>query len=55
MEIDFLHTYAETCRAAGRYEEALTLLDRTIKIARELGRPHDEKRAQAARESVVGS
>jgi tetratricopeptide (TPR) repeat protein len=55
MEIDFLHTYAETCRAAGRYDEALTLLDRTVRIARELGRPHDEKLAQAARESMVDS
>ncbi|MEU8301695.1 helix-turn-helix domain-containing protein [Micromonospora sp. NPDC048909] len=52
LEVDFLHTYAETCRAAGRYDEALALLDRTIEFARELGRPHDEKLAQAAREIV---
>jgi tetratricopeptide (TPR) repeat protein/transcriptional regulator with XRE-family HTH domain len=52
LEIDFLHTYAETCRAAGRYDEALALLDRTIELARELGRPHDEKLARAAREIV---
>ena len=30
LEIDCLHTYAETCRVAGRYDEALALLDRTI-------------------------
>ena len=52
LEIDCLHTYAETCRVAGRYDEALGLLDRTIALARELGRPHDEKLAQAARETV---
>jgi tetratricopeptide (TPR) repeat protein/transcriptional regulator with XRE-family HTH domain len=52
LEIDCLHTYAETCRAAGRYDEALALLDRTIDIARELGRPYDEKLARAARETV---
>ncbi|MFU8875770.1 ATP-binding protein [Micromonospora sp. SL4-19] len=52
LEIDFLHTYAETCRATGRYDEALALLDRTIELARELGRPHDEKLARAAREIV---
>jgi tetratricopeptide (TPR) repeat protein len=52
LEIDFLHTYAETCRAVGRYDEALALLDRTIELARELGRPHDEKVARAAREIV---
>jgi tetratricopeptide (TPR) repeat protein/transcriptional regulator with XRE-family HTH domain len=50
LEIDCLHTYAETCRAAGRYNEALALLDRTVKLAHKLGRPHDEKRARAARE-----
>jgi tetratricopeptide (TPR) repeat protein/transcriptional regulator with XRE-family HTH domain len=55
LEIDFLHTYAETCRAAGRYDEALALLDRTIEFARELGRPHDEKLARAARDIVVES
>jgi tetratricopeptide (TPR) repeat protein len=47
MEIDFLHTYADTCRAAGRYDQALALLDRTIELARNLGRPHDEKLACA--------
>jgi tetratricopeptide (TPR) repeat protein/transcriptional regulator with XRE-family HTH domain len=55
MEIDFLHTYAETCRAAGRHDEALALLDRTVEFARDLGRPHDEKLARAAREVVVES
>ena len=54
MEIDFLHTYAETCRAAGRHDEALALLDRTVEFARELDRPHDEKLARAARESMAG-
>lgn len=53
LEIDCLHTYAETCRVAGRDEEALTLLDRTIELARSLGRPHDEKRARAAREALL--
>ncbi|MFG3701795.1 ATP-binding protein [Micromonospora sp. NPDC047620] len=52
LEIDFLHTYAETCRAAGRHDEALVLLDRTIEYARALGRPYDEKLARAARETV---
>ncbi|MGW3807786.1 ATP-binding protein [Micromonospora sp. NPDC005113] len=52
MEIDFLHTYAETCRVAGRRDEALALLDRTIELARELRRPHDEQLARAAREAV---
>jgi len=50
LEIDCLHAYAETCRAAGRYDEALALLDRTIALARELGRPHDEKLARAAQD-----
>ncbi|MBB4959332.1 ATP-binding protein [Micromonospora polyrhachis] len=50
LEIDCLHTYAETCRAAGRYDEALPLLDRTIELARELGRPYDEQLARSARE-----
>lgn len=52
LEIDCLHTFAETCRVAGRCGEALELLDRTIALARELGRPHDEQLARAARESV---
>lgn len=55
MEIDFLHTYAETCRVAGRPDEALALLDRTIALARELGRPYDEQRARAARENVLAA
>ncbi|SCE72277.1 Tetratricopeptide repeat-containing protein [Micromonospora coriariae] len=54
MEIDFLHSYAETCRVAGRRDEALALLDRTIELARELRRPHDEQLASAAREAVRG-
>jgi tetratricopeptide (TPR) repeat protein len=48
LEIDFLHTYAETCRTAGRYDEALALHERTIELARKLGRPHDEKLAREA-------
>ncbi|WP_244298796.1 ATP-binding protein [Micromonospora cremea] len=52
LEIDCLHAYAETCRVAGRCDEALALLDRTIELARELGRPHDEQLASAAREAV---
>ncbi|WP_233624715.1 helix-turn-helix domain-containing protein [Actinoplanes sp. ATCC 53533] len=52
LEIDCLHTFAETCRVAGRHDEALELLDRTIALARELGRPHDEKLARAARKTV---
>ncbi len=52
LEIDCLHSYAETCRAAGRYDEALALLDRIIALARELGRPYDEKLARAARETI---
>src|SRR5690606_26295857 len=49
MELDFLPTYAETCRVADRYDEALALLDRAIELARKLGRPHDEKLAGAKR------
>jgi tetratricopeptide (TPR) repeat protein len=52
LEIDCLHAYAETCRVAGRRDEALGLLERTIGLARELGRPHDEQLARAAREIV---
>jgi tetratricopeptide (TPR) repeat protein/transcriptional regulator with XRE-family HTH domain len=52
LEIDCLHAYAETCRAAGHYDQALALIDRTIELARNLGRPHDEKLARAARESI---
>ncbi|WP_285663514.1 ATP-binding protein [Actinorhabdospora filicis] len=47
-ELDFLHTYAETFEAAGRPGEALALHERTIELARELGRDHDEKRALEA-------
>lgn len=53
MEMDVLHSYAETCRVAGRYDEALALLDRTVKLARDLGRPHDENLASAARENLT--
>ncbi len=42
LEIDCLHTYAETCRVAGRYEQALALLDRTIKLASR-ARPHPRR------------
>jgi tetratricopeptide (TPR) repeat protein len=52
LEIDCLRTYAETCRAAGRYDQALALLNRTIELARSLGRPHDEKLARAAAETM---
>ena len=55
LEIDCLHSYAETCRVAGRYEQALALLDRTITLASELGRTHDEKLARTARELVASS
>lgn len=55
LEIDFLHTYAETCRAAGRPDEALALLDRTVELARELGRQHDEKLAGAARDELLAA
>ncbi len=48
LEIDALHTYAETCHAAGRDDEALALHERTIELARKLGRPHDEKVARQA-------
>jgi tetratricopeptide (TPR) repeat protein len=50
LELDCLHAYAETCRAAGHDAEARALLDRTIALARRLGRPHDEQRARAALE-----
>jgi tetratricopeptide (TPR) repeat protein/transcriptional regulator with XRE-family HTH domain len=52
LEMDVLHTYAETCRVAGRPDEALALLDRIVDLARQLDRPHDEKPALAARETV---
>ena len=55
LEIDVRHTYAETCRAAGRHDEALALLDRIIELARELHRPHDENLARAAREAIVNA
>ncbi len=53
LEIDCLHAYAETCRVAGRPAEALALLDRLSDLARDLGRPHDERLARAARELVT--
>ena len=52
LEINCLHAYAETCRAAGRVEEAVTALDRIIALAGELGRPYDEELARAAREQL---
>ncbi|MEJ3653475.1 helix-turn-helix domain-containing protein [Actinomycetes bacterium KLBMP 9759] len=53
MEIDFLPTYAETCRVAGRDDEAVALLDRTIALARSLGRKNDERLALAARTKIA--
>lgn len=53
LEIDCLHAYAETCRVAGRPDEALALLDRILELARDLDRPHDERLARAARELVT--
>ncbi|MEU4691880.1 helix-turn-helix domain-containing protein [Actinoplanes sp. NPDC023714] len=47
IEIDCLHEHAATCRAAGRTAEAAALTDRIIGLARELNRPHDERRARA--------
>lgn len=55
MELDFLHTYAETQRAAGNPDEALALLDQTVRLAHELNRPHDENLARTAREAIVNS
>ncbi|WP_214401284.1 ATP-binding protein [Pseudonocardia lacus] len=55
LEIDLLHACAATYRAAGRSDEALALLDRTIELARKLDRPHDEELARAAREVVAES
>ncbi|WP_231933433.1 ATP-binding protein [Micromonospora coxensis] len=55
LEIDVLYAYAETCRAVGRHEEALTLLDRIIEFARRLDRPYDDERARAARETVLAA
>jgi tetratricopeptide (TPR) repeat protein len=55
LEIDFLHTYAETCRAAGLYDEALALHERTIELARKLGRPYDEKLAREAYQVTAGN
>jgi tetratricopeptide (TPR) repeat protein len=52
LEIDCLHAYAETCRVAGRNDEARALLGRTIELARELGRPYDEQIARAAGQQV---
>ncbi|MBN6040240.1 tetratricopeptide repeat protein [Amycolatopsis sp. 195334CR] len=53
LEIDCLHAYAETCRVAGRHDEAIALLDRTIALAGKLDRPHDEKLARQAREAIT--
>jgi tetratricopeptide (TPR) repeat protein/transcriptional regulator with XRE-family HTH domain len=55
LEIEFLHTYAETCRAAGRDDEALALHERTIALAQKLGRPNDGKLAREAYEVTVSS
>jgi len=55
LEIDVLHTHAETCHAAGRDDEALALHEHTIELARKLGRPHDEKVARAAYQAISGS
>jgi tetratricopeptide (TPR) repeat protein len=55
LEVEFLLTYAETCRAAGRDDEALALYERTIELARKLQRPHDEKVAREAHQSISGS
>jgi len=38
LEFEFLQAYAETCRAAGRHEEALASHERVIELARKLGR-----------------
>ncbi|MBB5870315.1 tetratricopeptide (TPR) repeat protein/transcriptional regulator with XRE-family HTH domain [Allocatelliglobosispora scoriae] len=53
LEIDFLPTYAETCRVAGRTDEALALHERTIELARRLGRPGDERLANEARQRLI--
>ena len=55
LEIDCLRTYAETCHAAGRDDEALALHERIIELARKLSRPHDEKGARAALQAITGS
>ena len=55
LEIDCLRTYAETCHAAGRDDEALALQERIIELARKLGRPHDEKVARAAHQAIAQS
>lgn len=55
LEMEYLHTYAETCRAAGRYDEALALHERTIQLAGKLGRPHDEQLARAAYQVTAGA
>jgi tetratricopeptide (TPR) repeat protein/transcriptional regulator with XRE-family HTH domain len=55
LEIEFLHTYAETCRAAGLHDKALALHERTIELARKLGRPHDEKLAREAHQVTAGN
>ncbi|HEX6686830.1 MAG TPA: tetratricopeptide repeat protein [Candidatus Limnocylindrales bacterium] len=38
LELESLRAYAETCRAAGRDGEALAVHERTIELARKLGR-----------------
>lgn len=53
LEIDCLHAFTETCCVAGRTDEAIALLDRTIAIARALDRPYDEQRARAARDRLT--
>lgn len=53
LEIDCLHSHAETCRVAGRFDEALALLDRLAGVANRLGRPHDEELARLARLAVI--
>ncbi|WP_246001947.1 ATP-binding protein [Allorhizocola rhizosphaerae] len=38
LEFEFLHAYAETCRAAGRHDEALASHERALSLAQKLGR-----------------
>lgn len=47
LEIEFLRAHAETCHAAGRDDEARALYERTIELARKLGRPYDDIEALA--------
>jgi len=53
LEIEVMHSRAATYRAAGRHDEALALLDRTVERARKLNRPHDERLARAARAAMA--